>query len=175
MKHILTTDYPRFGAVLLAVLLVWGCTDLCAQTRRVGSRRMPVVTEARMCSTVYRNYMDSLRNLKQRFSTWRYEGADTLSNPVYFPLLLPPTFYAEVSQRTMALPAGKGNGGAAAVERPLWQRRIAAIDEVLMDLYTKHPEWVLYQATDTERNVGGWVPGETAENVRPQGNCQNHG
>lgn len=168
MKHILTTDNPRFGAVLLAVLLVWGCTDLCAQTRRVGSRRMPVVTEARMCSTVYRNYMDSLRNLKQHFSTWRYEGADTLSNPVYFPLLLPPTFYAEVSQRTMALPAGKGNGGAAADELPLWQRRMAAIDEVLMDLYTRHPEWVLYQATDTERNVGGWVPGETAENVRPQ-------
>lgn len=122
-----------------------------------------------MCSTVYRNYMDSLRDLKLHFAEWRYMEADTLSNPAYFPLFLPPTLYAEVTQRATALPPTLASESAGEVLPSRDERRMAAMDDALLWVYTAHPEWVRYQATDGVGGgrSGGPVPDDADGEVRP--------
>lgn len=73
----------------MRLLCVWLCVTIVLPL----AARQRVVTPRGQLDAIERRYADSLRSLAMSYRTWKYTGADTLSNPLYFPLFAPPVFY----------------------------------------------------------------------------------
>ena len=118
---------------------------------------------------VYSQYLDSLEQLKNRYQTWNYEREDTLSNPYYFYLFLPPTLYDDVAarqinpastQQTMTKPS------MYSVVKET-QERLNMMDQTLISTYVETPWLIRYEATDAPlRTVA--TPENNATEVKPK-------
>ncbi|MBQ5370526.1 MAG: hypothetical protein IIU50_03105, partial [Bacteroidaceae bacterium] len=88
-------------------------------------------------SAIFTKYTKSLQEINQRFHSWEYTGSDTLSCPDYFPIFTPPTLYGEITNSWI------GKKGIRI--KPSNQREIRkrAIEQQLIDVYTKNPQYVI--------------------------------
>ena len=113
---------------------------------------------------------DSLNALNERFDHWRYEEADTLSNPYYFYVFSSPTYYGTPMHGHMGqlsyvppcirprLPATSIYDGSLGL-----QPRLDMTDDALAFIYTRRPWLVRHMDSDTPHSHTGGVPQE----VRP--------
>ena len=120
---------------------------------------------------VYNQYLDSLNQLKTRYQTWRYEKEDTLSNPYYFYLFLPPTMYDDVAARQIN-PPSKPQNRKMPTSSPLTketEERLNMIDQVLMNTYVEAPWLIRYEAKDVPLAITT-APENEATEVKPKVN-----
>ena len=55
---------------------------------RHAAKKDPAASNIAGIRVLSLRYADSLAHLKQQFEHWRYNGADTLANPYYFPVFI---------------------------------------------------------------------------------------
>lgn len=85
-------------------------------------------------SPIAQSYGDSVSSLINKFSRWKYQGADTLSNPYYFQLFAAPTYYSSAVKQQFSLP-----------EKPsdiMGDARMEAISKTLSQTYVNSP-WLI--------------------------------
>ena len=101
-------------------------------------------------ANVYSQYLDSLEQLKNRYQTWHYEKEDTLSNPYYFYLFLPPTMYDDVAARQInpaSTPQPRTLPSTPSVMKET-QERLNMMDQALMSTYVETPWLIRYESKD---------------------------
>ena len=92
----------------------------------------------------------TLKQLKNRYQTWHYEKEDTLSNPYYFYLFLPPTMYDDVAARQInpaSTPQRRTLPSTPSVLKET-QERLNMMDQALMSTYVETPWLIRYEAKD---------------------------
>lgn len=140
LRTVLQSEY---GILLLLTLLLPGALHAQVQRTPKGDRSLLRTVTARG-----RVWSDSLSNLVEDFEHWKYTGADSLSNPYYFPLLVPHTFYEGATSRSL---------GTTGLREDFLGigRRMSTIDGALLWLYTRYP-WA----------VELWAKAEPADSVQ---------
>lgn len=88
-------------------------------------------------SAIFTKYIKSLQEINQRFHSWEYTGSDTLSCPDYFPIFTPPTLYGEITNSWI------GKKGIRIKPSNKREIRKRAIEQQLIDIYTKNPQYVI--------------------------------
>lgn len=115
------------------------------------------------------HYADSLQSLSSKFAQWRYQGADTLSNPYFTPLYSASTFQEQAIRQQMGqlrFAPGKTTerqGGAFDLRREMMARAVTG-------LYAEKPWLVRRMPEDAPAAV---VPQKEKE-VRPQVKFSEH-
>lgn len=117
-------------------------------------------------SALYEHYMDSLATLRDKYATWKYTGEDTLNNPAYFYLFLPPTLYADVTERVLGKPLATDATARGQETGTEWENRMKAIDNALMQTYVEQPALIRYH-TDLDGTTGRKGRGEGTGNIAP--------
>lgn len=105
-------------------------------------------------------YSDSLLNLSHRFASWRYTGSDTLSNPYYYPVFSPATFFTAPVRQAMALK------NPDIPLRTNADTLISTVYDALNYVYATTPWVVRYD----ERNTGEAKVQEIAKDIKPEVN-----
>ena len=150
------TTYTRFifhrwtGLALLAVLSI----NLSAQNVVKTTLSKGGVSDSTE-SAAYIKHREAMTQLSLRFKDWRYRGGDTLSCPDYFPLFMPPTLYGEVIDGWIGRSA-MTEGGTSHREA-----RMREISKQMIHLYTQHPNWVLLNNAQDNKNDEVVVKKET--------------
>lgn len=85
------------------------------------------------------SYQDSLSKLKRTYTSWKYQGADTMSNPYYFMLFSAPTLYNEPLYNTF--------------RRPTTDCRLSYIYNTLSKTYIQNPWLIKFSPQDMSQFV----------------------
>lgn len=119
-------------------------------------------------SALFAQYAARLDSLSAKYATWQYTGADTLSNPYYFPLFAPPTFYSEVAHSCLGtLPTTKPRHRAAAIFRQGRAAHFASVvQQTLLDIYTTQPQLIRYN--NDSLPAAPALPPEVSIAVKPE-------
>ena len=113
---------------------------------------------------IYKAYEDSLSSMVRRYASWKYTGGDTLSNPYYFMLFSPSTFYAapvhrnigELKSETTTVPYSPlGLYGLVDNADSLWNY-----------VYTQRPWLIRYDESSLRKNDG--IRTDLPKEVRPE-------
>lgn len=127
-------------------------------------RATPHSAADRQIQAIYKAYDDSLSAMIRRYDSWKYTGSDTLSNPYYFMLFSPPTFYASPVHRSI----GELNPGK--VLRPQNALGLygleAGADSLWSYVYAQHPWLVRYDEGQLEKDDG--IRTDLPKEVKPE-------
>lgn len=138
---------------LCGVLMLLTVLPATAQKRRsTAGNTLREKDNTSAYAALYNRYMDSLRVLRDTYTDWTYTGEDTLSNPAYFYLFLPPTLYADVTGRVLSestTDAACSDRSRISVEAVSQVDRTRAIDYALMQTYVERP-WLIRYHTDVD-------------------------
>lgn len=144
----------RFFILLLCAL----CSMKSWSQQKNSTERVTRTKCDTIKSTIYAKYNSSLDSLRLRFDNWSYNASDTLSNPDYFLLFMPPTLYSDVISNQI------GKGSFKSRSQSLRQKRIEAIERHLIDTYTMHPERIVYG--DNERITAVSITEEKVKKIK---------
>lgn len=104
-------------------------------------------------------YTDSLQSLCERYVNWQNTKGDTLSNPYYFRLFSPPTFYPSAVRESLGKLTDEGGlPGLEEVERETRQ--------ALMYIYTEQP-WLIRNIVEDSGDDNRALD-ETPREVKPE-------
>lgn len=124
---------------------------------KTGTAAQPAETDP--YTHIYQAYADSLQNLRERFATWHNTKGDTLSNPYYFQLFSPPTFYPSAARESLGrLDTGAGPLGREDVEK--------GVRQALMHIYTERP-WLIQNIAESP-GEDSQTPDEMPREVSPE-------
>lgn len=104
-----------------------------------SAAQAPVRTEKQKIERIGKIYSDSLQQLKTLYNDWKYEEADTLSNPYYFRLFASPTFYEKAVKELFSL------------STPEDDYRAILESKALISVYAQRP-WLIQNLNDTIRS-----------------------
>ena len=143
----------RIGIQCAVLLLILLPSFAQAQNRPSVSRAGRTSREVVAAGSAW---ADSLTRLVRHFEEWRYSGGDTLSNPYYFQLMVPPTYYEAAVVRALALRSGERSQDYLGLAPML-----RAVDRQLLYAYGTFPWYINW--LDEDR-----VPGVTADSIRQE-------
>ncbi len=123
------------------------CFFLCLSLTLPLAARKREVKPRPISETTERRYADSLRALSAACRVWNYEGADTLSNPYYFPLFCPPMFYGSAVDSILRLGQTVHHGGRESAKA--------------MELRDRVNRWLVYTYVVFPQRVSGVSAGDS--------------
>ncbi len=136
-----------FFLCIASLLLALNASGQSKSFTKVSS----VVAKDTLGRQIFAKYSDSLAVLTARYEDWRYEKADTLANPYYFPLFASPTLYSSPLHRAFSLGKGRAASSVGSKDGGLSSRNLVnAMDEVLLYTYTNTPGLIRNGEIDLE-------------------------
>lgn len=129
--------------ILIALISFFTSASIKAQTQ--------IRNEQKKIERIGKLYSDSLRNLHNYYSNWKYEAADTLANPYYFRLFASPTFYDKTVKSLFSL------------SRPHQDYRLMLENQALGNVYAYQP-WLIQNLSEEQDNV---TPESYGQVVKP--------
>lgn len=110
-----------------------------------------------------KHYADSLQRLTASFASWRYTGADTLSNPYFSPIFTASTYnHRPVHELMGQLHFVPGGGSSRPTDH--FSQRQALMDEAMAGIYMERP-WLVRRMPEEGPVVA--LP-EKSKEVRPK-------
>ena len=137
---------------------------------RHAAKKDPAASNIAGIRVLSLRYADSLAHLKQQFEHWRYNGADTLANPYYFPVFISGNLQSLPSGRAFSLNRnGSFEVDDASIMAPV-ANRLNASAQLLTEAYVTAP-WLMQtdiaptEGIDTEA-IGKKLKNETAPKLK---------
>lgn len=140
------------------------CTCMNSQAQRYKRTAIHETPQERLGEATYKAYEDSLARLVERYGTWKYAGGDTLSNPYYFMLFSPSTFYSGPVHRSI--------GQLVSTEKERAQGSLglygleAGADSLWNYIYTRQPWLVQYDESLLRKDEG--IRTDLPREVKPE-------
>ena len=122
------------------ILITSFALPICAQKNVMNQKH-------KGSASIVRKYSDSLATIVRKYDNWKYQGADTLSNPYYFRLFFQPTYYSDPIKRKMEANWAESDSvnwkpAKLYSETSKEDEQLVYMDDALISLYTENPEFV---------------------------------
>lgn len=119
---------------------------------RHAAKKDPAANNIASIRVLSLRYADSLAHLKQQFEHWRYNGADTLANPYYFPVFISGNLQNLPSGRAFSLNRnGSFEVDDASIMAPV-ANRLNASAQLLTEAYVAAP-WLMQTDIDATEGI----------------------